>query len=97
MSQPPFPPQPTPYAAPPRKPRPRFIWFVVGGALLVLAPIVFLGALLLALGPLTQSDGVFAADGSPHELTVSADERRALFVPVDERPDDDDADPRTNR
>jgi hypothetical protein len=44
---------------------------------------VFVSALLLALRPFTHSDGVFPADGSPHELTVAAGERWTLFVPVD--------------
>lgn len=70
---------PPPYAAPPKKPRPRALWFVVGGVLLVLAPLVFVGALFSVLRPLTQEDAVFAADGQPHQVSVDADAERALF------------------
>lgn len=79
--QPPHQP-PNQLGQPPRKPRPRVVWFVVGGTLLLLAPIVFAAALFATLRPLTQSDGVFPADGAPHQVTVDAGERRAIFVPA---------------
>ena len=70
---------PPPYAAPPKKPRPRALWFVVGGVLLVLAPLVFVGALFSVLRPLTQEDAVFVADGQAHTVDLPAGEERALF------------------
>ena len=69
-----------PYAAPPppRRPRPRIVWFFVGGALIVLAPLVFAGALFTVLRPLTQEDAVFRADGVT-QVDLPAGEERALF------------------
>jgi len=84
MSPPPA--DPTPYPTKsgtpgdPRKPRPRALWFVVGGVLLVLAPVVFGLGMYFALGPLVHTDGVFDADGRPHHLSLPAHERRAIFV-----------------
>jgi hypothetical protein len=84
MSQ--YPPQPPPYGAPPpyapppKKPRPRAVWFVVGGVLLVLAPLVFVGALFTILRPLTQEDAVFRADQTPITVELPANEERALFL-----------------
>ena len=85
MSQPPNQPYgahpPPPYAAPPpRRPRPRARWFVVGGVLLVLAPVAFVGALLLTLRPLMAEDAVFAADGQSHQVRLPAGEERAIYV-----------------
>lgn len=71
---------PTPPASPPRRKRPRTIWFFVGGALLVLAPVVFVGALFTVLRPLTQQDAVFSASGSPVQLELPAGQERALFT-----------------
>jgi len=73
-------PGPTPYSTSPRKPRPRVLWFVVGGVLLLLAPVVFGLGMYFALGPLVHTDGVFEADGRPHHLSLPAHERRAIFV-----------------
>jgi hypothetical protein len=70
---------PPPYAAPPKKPRPRALWFVVGGVLLVLAPLVFVGALFSVLRPLTQEDAVFRADETPITVELPANEERAVF------------------
>ena len=71
---------PPPYAAPPKKPRPRALWFVVGGVLLVLAPLVFVGALFTVLRPLTQEDAVFRADRTGRSRSISPpNEERALF------------------
>lgn len=79
-SQPPYGGQQPPYAAPPpRRRRPRKIWFVIGGALIVLAPIVFVGALFTVLRPLTQEDAVFAASDTPVQVDLPAGEERALF------------------
>jgi hypothetical protein len=68
-----------PYAAPPKKPRPRAVWFVVGGVLLVLAPVVFLGAIFTVLRPLTQEDAVFRVDETPMQVDLPAGEERAIF------------------
>ena len=71
---------PPPYGPPPpRRQRPRAMWFVIGGVLLVLAPVIFLGALFTVLRPLTQEDAVFPADGQEHQVSVDAGEERALF------------------
>ena len=67
-------PQPTKY-------RPRARWWVIGGVLLVLAPIVFVASLFTVLAPLFREDAVFAADGQPHQVSVTAGEERALFTP----------------
>ncbi len=56
------------------------VWFVVGGGLLVLAPIVFGAALFLTLRPLAQEDAVLAADGSPHQVELPRGEERGLFA-----------------
>jgi hypothetical protein len=55
------------------------VWFVVGGVLLALAPVVFVGALYTVLRPLTKEDAVFPADGTSHEVSVEANAERALF------------------
>lgn len=70
---------PPQYAAPPRRRRPRKIWFFIGGALIVLAPIIFVGALFTVLRPLTQEDAVFAVSDSPVQLDLPAGEERAVF------------------
>jgi hypothetical protein len=75
---PPYGGRPT-YPAPPRRQRPRVVWFVVGGILLVLAPVIFVGAIFTVLRPLTQEDAVFAADGQAHQVSVDSGEERALF------------------
>ncbi len=67
------------YAAPPRRKRPRKIWFFIGGALIVLAPIIFVGALFTVLRPLTQEDAVFTAGDSPVQVDLPAGEERAVF------------------
>jgi hypothetical protein len=73
--------QPTYGPAPVRKKyRPRARWFVVGGALIVLAIAVFVGALVLVLRPLAQEDAVVVADGRPVTVDVPAGEERALFT-----------------
>ena len=78
------PPYGAPYGAPPYRPRPaeapRALWFVIGGVLLVLAPIIFVGALFTVLRPLTQEDAVFAADGQAGAGHLPAGEERALFI-----------------
>ena len=72
---------PPPHAVPsPRRKRPRAVWFFIGGALLVLAPIIFVGALFTVLRPLTQEDAVFAARDSPVRLGLTAGKERALFT-----------------
>ncbi|GAA1476066.1 hypothetical protein GCM10009623_05120 [Nocardioides aestuarii] len=61
------------------RPKPR--WWVIGGALLVLAPVVFVASLFTVLAPLFREDAVLAADGQPHQVSVAAGEERALFTP----------------
>jgi hypothetical protein len=81
VTQPPYPPQPTPYAGPPpppRRPRPRKVWFFVGGGLMVLAFVVFVGTLILTFGRFTQ-DAVFAAGETPVEVDLPAGTERALY------------------
>jgi hypothetical protein len=84
-SQPPYGGQPSygaayPYGSPPpRRQRPRKVWFVIGGVLVVLAPLIFVGSLFLVLRPLMDEDAVFAADGRPHQVDLPAGEERALF------------------
>lgn len=71
---------PPPYAGPPPKYRPRARWFVVGGVLLVLAPVVLVAALFTVLAPLFSEDAVFPADGSQHSVSLPAGEERAVFT-----------------
>lgn len=61
------------------RPKPR--WWVVGGALLVLAPLVFVASLFTVLAPLFREDAVLPADGQAHQVSVVAGEERALFTP----------------
>ncbi|MDO9458019.1 hypothetical protein [Nocardioides sp.] len=75
MSHPPYAPVPVP-----PKPRPRARWFVVGGALLVLAVAVFAGSFVVILRPLTQEDGIVAAGDGPVTVAVPPGEERALFT-----------------
>lgn len=82
MTQPPHGPPPSawqPPPVPPRRPRPRLVWFVVAGVLIVLAPIVFATALFTVLRPMTQEDAVFRADGAV-QVELPPDEERALFT-----------------
>ncbi len=82
MSQtpPPYAAPPPPYAAPPpRRKRPRKIWFLIGAALIVLAPLIFVGALFSVLRPLTQEDAVFSAGETPVQVDLPAGDERALF------------------
>ncbi|GAB3259161.1 hypothetical protein GCM10027425_21300 [Alteromonas gracilis] len=78
MSQPPL---PHPAALPPRKPRPRALWWFVGGGLLLLGVISFVALLLLTLGRATTTDvtGQLGPQGEA-VLTVPTDERRMLFL-----------------
>lgn len=71
-----------PVTHPPAHPRyrPRVRWFVIGGVLLLLAPVVFAGTLFTVLGPLFREDGVVPADGEAHVVEVAGGERRALFT-----------------
>lgn len=76
-------PPPPGYAGPPQptKYRPRARWWVIGGVLLVLAPVVFVASLFTVLSPLFREDAVFAADNQPHVVELPAGEERALFTP----------------
>jgi hypothetical protein len=80
MTQP-APPSGYPSHPQPTRFRPRARWWVVGGVLLVLAPIVFVASLFTVLGPLFREDAVFPADGEPHQVSLAAGEERALFTP----------------
>ena len=77
MSQAPF--HPAYAAPPPPRKRPRKIWFVVGGALVVLAPLVFVGAMFTVLRPLVQADAVFSVSKTPVQVDLPAGEKRVLF------------------
>lgn len=77
-------PYPPGYLTPPRprRRRPSVVWFVVGGVLLVLAPVVFGLSLYLTLRPLAHEDAVLPADGSTAQVSVPAGEERALYREV---------------
>ncbi len=81
MSQ--YPPPPygaqQPYAGPPRRQRPRALWFFVGGGLILLAPVIFVASLFTVLSPLMNEDAVFEAADSPVQVSLPAGEERALF------------------
>lgn len=77
--QPPYGQHQPPYAGPPRRQRPRVVWFVVGAVLIVLAPVIFVGSLFTVLRPLMQEDAVFAVSDSPVQVDLPAGEERALF------------------
>ncbi len=80
MTQPP-PPSGPPTHQQPTKYRPRPRWWVLGGVLLVLAPVVFVASLFTVLAPLFREDAVLPADGQAHQVSVTAGEERALFTP----------------
>ena len=83
MTQPPYPPQPPPYAGPPpapRRPRPRKVWFFVGGGLMVLAFVLFVGTLILVFGMFLRADAAFAASETPVEVELPAGTERALYA-----------------
>lgn len=86
MSQQPpstYPQQPVPpYGQRAEKYRPRVLWFFVGGALLLVSLIVFIGALLVALKPLFHEDAVFPAS-TRHTLRLPAHTERALYTKAD--------------
>ncbi|GAB3864351.1 hypothetical protein GCM10028801_33360 [Nocardioides maradonensis] len=71
---------PPPYLSAPVRRRPRFVWFFVGGGLLVLALSCFVTGLVLTLHRATATDAVIPADGTYHAVTVPAGGRRALYV-----------------
>jgi len=82
VSQPPYSPQPPPYAGPPPpplRPRPRKVWFFVGGGLMVLAFVLFVGTLILVFGMFLQADAEFAASETPVEVELPAGTERALY------------------
>lgn len=66
--------------APVQKHRPRPRWFVIGGALLVLAATAFVVGLFTVLRPLTQEDAVISPDDGSVTVDVPAGEERALFT-----------------
>jgi len=73
--------QHTPYGARPPKPRPRVVWFVVGGALLLAAVAVFGIGLYLTASRATTTDATFRTDEGEVRVESPAGERRMLFVP----------------
>jgi hypothetical protein len=84
MSQPP-PSYPVPSGYPPGHPplppkhRPSGWWFVVGGALIVLALAAGVGLFIWTLSAFFQTDATVAADGQAHEVTVDTDGQRMLW------------------
>ncbi|MBZ5737041.1 hypothetical protein [Nocardioides mangrovi] len=85
MSQPP-PSYPVPsgyppgYPARPVKYRPSWVWFVVGGGLIVVAIVVAIGLFVWALAGFLDSDATVRADGRPHTVTVGTDGDRMLWL-----------------
>jgi hypothetical protein len=70
-----------PYAVPPSaaKTRPSAAWFVVGGALLLVAALVFGIAIFHFVRAIARSDAVFPGTGV-HQVTLPAHTERAVFV-----------------
>lgn len=64
----------------PPKYRPRARMWVTGGAMVLLAVVVFVGGLFAVLRPLTQEDGIVEAGGPAITLDVPAGAERALFT-----------------
>jgi hypothetical protein len=56
------------------------MWFFVAGALILLAPLIFVGALFSVLRPLTQEDAVFSSGDGPVQVDLPAGEERAIFT-----------------
>lgn len=73
-------PQWVPPPPPPKRQRPRARWFIVAGALILVAPVIFVGALFSVLRPLTQEDAVFSASDGAVQVDLPAGEERALFT-----------------
>lgn len=88
MSQPP-PSYPVPsgyppgYPGKPQKYRPSWWWFVVGGALIVLAGVTFVGFFVWALSGFLRSDALVPADGRAHTVSVGTDGDRMLWLDDD--------------
>lgn len=66
----------------PRRPRPRRIWFFVGGGLVLVAVVTFVVLLVLLLSRSTRTDDVatLSPSGQPVSLDVEAGEKRMLFT-----------------
>jgi hypothetical protein len=56
------------------------VWFFVGGGLMVLAFVVFVGTLILVFGMFLQADAEFAASETPVEVELPAGTERALYA-----------------
>jgi hypothetical protein len=71
----------SPYAPPPSpvKRRPGAAWFAVGGALLLVAVVLFGVAMFRFVRTISHTDAVFPAVGT-HTVTVPAGTERGLFV-----------------
>jgi hypothetical protein len=66
----------------PGRPRPRRVWFFVGGGLVLVAVMTFVLLLVLLLSRSTRTDDVatLSTSGEPVSLDVVAGERRMLFA-----------------
>ncbi|MBA2953460.1 hypothetical protein GON03_03985 [Nocardioides sp. MAH-18] len=84
MSQPP-PSYPVPSGYPPGQPprpqkyRPSWVWFLAGGALIVLAGLIGVALFVWALWPFFSTDARVPADGRPHVVSVDTDGDRMLW------------------
>jgi hypothetical protein len=61
------------------KPRPSAAWFAVGGAMMVVATIVFVIAVVGLVRSIAHTDAEFASTGT-HQVTLPASTQRAVFV-----------------
>lgn len=64
------------------RPRPRAVWFFVGGGLLLLGVVAFVALLLLTVSRASDTDDVatMGPPAQPVRLEVTPDEERMLFV-----------------
>jgi hypothetical protein len=85
MSQPP-PSYPVPSGYPPGYPqrpvkyRPSWVWFLVGGGLIVAALVVAVALFAWALSGFLDTDASVRADGQAHTVTVGTDGDRMLWL-----------------
>jgi hypothetical protein len=85
MSQPP-PSYPVPSGYPPGYPqrpvkyRPSWVWFVVGGGLIVVALVLAVVLFAWALSGFIRTDATVRADGEAHSVSVGTDRDRMLWM-----------------